>query len=282
MEPGQDDVPRSQAKEEDVMPKDLLTGQSQLVCSTPAFLISNGTWQQFQDQVKDNFNGEVQVLGNQLQWFIRQELPLAGIAAEELAIFPGAWDVQEVELPFGYPLVGLLDGGSDGATQQQVEIHDIWTTQEITGLDILNELFSSSGPSLAPGFLDVPQGTASISRYLDYEQVIAGRSRQFQVPQKDTSSLPVGSGCPKVLQVKVNDQTWGMGSPVASDRIFHVRAVRLYLDTQADGQPLAADKPNGVCGYFQCIPGSMQPMLTTVAEPNFLSYYTMLRRNLDV
>lgn len=262
------------------MPKDLLTGQSQLMCSTPPFLISNGTWQQFQDQVTDNWNGEVQILGNQLQFYIRQELPLSGIAAEELAVFPGAWDVQEIELPFGYPLLGIVDGANNGATQQQIEIHDIWTTQEISGLDILNELFSSSGASLAPGFLDVPQGSASISRYLDYEQVVAGRSRQFQVAGKDTQSLPIGIGCPKVLAVKINDQTWGMGSSVASDRIFHVRAIRMYIDTDGSGVPPSAG--GGTCGYYQVIPGSMQPMLTTVAEPDFLSYYTMLRRNLDV
>jgi hypothetical protein len=278
--PGQDDVPRSQAKEEDVMPKDLLTGQSQLMCSTPPFLISSGTWQQFQDQVRLNWNGDLQVVGNQLIFYIRQELALSGISAEELAVFPGAWDVQEIELPFGYPLLGIIDGASNGATQQQLEIHDVWTTQELTEVDILNELFSSSGPSLAPGFLDVPQGSASISRYLDYEQVIAGRSRQFQVAGKDTQSLPIGTGFPKVLAVKVNDQVWGMGSPVASDTIHHVRAIRMYIDTIADGSPVTPG--GGTGGYYQVIPGSMQPMLTTVAEPDFLSYYTMLRRNLDV
>ncbi len=262
------------------MPKELLTGQSQLMCSTPPFLISAGTWQQFQDQVKDNWNGEVQILGNQLQFYIRQELPLVGIAAEELAVFPGAWDVQEIELPFGYPLLGFTDGGTNGATQQQIEIHDIWSTQELSGVDILNELFSSSGPSLAPGFLDVPQGSASISRYLDYEQVVAGRSRIFQAVGKDTQSLPIGSAAAKVFAVKINDQTWGMGSAVASDRIFHVRAIRMYIDTTADGEPVTPG--GGTAGYYQVIPGSMQPMLTNVAEPDFLSYYTLLRRNLDV
>lgn len=259
------------------MPKDLLTGQSQLVCSTPPFLISFGTWQQFQDQVRDNWNGEIQIVGNQLQFYVRQELHLSGIAAEELAVFPGAWDVQEIELPFGYQLVGRIDNVQNGATQQQIEIHDIWTTQKISDLDILNELFSSSGPSLGPGFLDVPQGSTSISRYLDYEQVIAGRSRQFQQPGKDTGSTPLGSGCDKILAAKINDSTWGMGSAIASDRIFHVRAIRMYIDTDETGRPY-----NQGCGYYQVIPASMQPMLTTVAEPDFLSYYTMLRRNLDV
>lgn len=262
------------------MPKDLLTGPSQLMCSTPPVIISNGLWTQFNDMVKSNWNGGVQIVGNQLQFYFRQELSLEGINAEELAIFPGAWDVQEIELPFGYPLIGRVDGNENkGAVQQHIIVHDIWTTQEISNDNIMNELFSSSGPGLAPGFLDVPQGAGSISRYFDYEQVIAGRSREFVEPGKDTSSLGTS---PVVRYTKINDQTWGMGSPVASNTIHHIRAIRLYIDTGSSGLPAPAGTPTGYNGFYIGLPSSMQPMLTTVAEPDFLSYYTMLRRNLDV
>jgi len=257
---------------------DLLTGPSQLMCTTPPCLISFGTWQQFKDMVTDNWDGEYQVVGNQLQFYFRQEINLNGMSAEELAVFPAGWDVQEIELPFGYPLLGKVNGTANaGALQQHIIVHDIWTTQEISDTDIMNELFSSSGPSLGPGFLDVPQGSASLSRYLDYEQVIAGRSREFVEPGRDTNSLGAN---PIIRYSKINDQTWGMGSPVASDTIHHIRAVRLFLDTGASGNPPDAD--GAYKGYYFVLPGSMQPMMTQVADPDFLSYYTMLRRNLDV
>lgn len=256
------------------MPKDLLKGTRQLMCQTPNFLYTGNNFALLQDQVIEGWGGGIQLLSNQLEFYIRQEINLTGMSAEELAIFPGAWDVQEITLPYGRPLLGKVNGESNkGATQQQVEIHDIWTTQEIPEDKIFNELFSSSGGELGPGFLDVPQASASLANYLTTEQVIAGRSRVFQT-NRDTGNAGQTTDYVKDFAVKVMDQVWGSGEPVASDTIHHIRAVRFYTDSNGGYAPT----PDS----YMVIPASNQPMMIEVAEPEFLSYYTMLRRNLDV
>ena len=256
------------------MPKDLLTGTRQLMCQTPNFLYTGNNYDLLQQQVVEGWNGGISLNSTQLEFFIRQEISLGGISAEELAIFPGAWDVQEITLPYGRTLTGVVNGEANkGATQQQVEIHDIWTTQEIPGAKILSELFSTSGGELGPGFLDVPQGIASLANYFTTEQVIAGRSRVFQ-SNRDTSNGGQTSDFVKDFSVKIMDQVWGSGEPIASDVIHHVRAVRFFTDSDTGFDPTT--------GSYMVIPASNQPMMVEVAEPNFLSYYTMLRRNLDV
>lgn len=256
------------------MPKELLTGTRQMMCQTPNFLYTGQNFALLQDQVIEGWNGGIQLNSNQLEFYIRQEISLGGISAEELAVFPGAWDVQEITLPYGRPLLGKVNNEANkGATQQQVEIHDIWTTQEIPEDKIFSELFSTSGGELGPSFLDVPQGTASLANYLTTEQVIAGRSRVFQ-SNRDTGNAGQTADFVKDFAVKIMDQVWGSGEPIASDVIHHVRAVRFYTDSGASYTP----EP----GSYMVIPASNQPMMVEIAEPNFLSYYTMLRRNLDV
>ena len=138
----------------------------------------------------------------------------------------------------------------------------------------LRELFSSTN-AIGPAMVDVPQGTSASSRYLTFEQVIAARSRTF-LQNRDTVNAGTGENN-RNLGVAVMDNTWGSGEPVASDKLYHIRAVRFAIDTDDSSDP-----PTINAAFTQSIPASIQPMAIEIADVPFLGYMTTLRRSLDV
>tara|TARA_B100000029_G_scaffold204460_1_gene202399 strand:+ start:303 stop:1064 length:762 start_codon:yes stop_codon:yes gene_type:complete len=253
------------------MPKDLLTGPQNITVYTPPLYLSRGFSQAMFDMI-ESWNGGYQFDSIWFEYYIRNEIELSGIQAEELTCFPQGWSVQEIELPWNSSLLGKVQGDDHGPTRQIVEIHDIYSTQEITEAQIFNELFSSTN-EIGPAMVDVPQGASTPSRYLTFEQVIAARSRVF-MQNRETVNAALNEDYARNLGVVIHDMTWGSGEPFACEKLFHVRAVRFFIDTSAEDE---IDQD-----FVQSIPASIQPMAVQVADVPFLGYMTTLRRSLDV
>jgi len=241
---------------------------------TPAFYFGPTGFQlNMENQIK-NWNGGYQPEFQWYEFYIRNEIDLSGIAAEQLSIYIQGWDVQEAYLPWTGKLIGTVKGETEkGAVQQQVIIHDIFTTQEIAEQDIFSELFATTA-DLPPAMVDQLQTTPALGggeRYLNFEQVVAARSRQFQ-GNRDTGNE--SSDYPQYLNIKVFDQVWGSGEPIAGDKLYHIRAVRFYADTDSNADFLTT--------FFQVIPPAIIPFSVEVAELPFLAQMTNVRRSLDV
>lgn len=253
------------------MPKSMLTGPDNITVYTPAFYFGPTGFQLNMENQIENWNGDYQSAFQWYEFYIRNEIDLSGIAAEQLSIYVQGWDVQEAYLPWVTKLTGVVKGDSDqGGTQQQVIIHDIFTTEEIKGTDIFGELFSTTA-DLPPAMIDQLNAPGSITRYLNFEQVVCARSRQFQA-NRDTDNGAIVY--PQNLCVKVNDQVWGSGEPIAADKLYHIRAVRFFNDTDASGDFIST--------FFQVIPPAIIPLAVEVADLPFLAQMTNVRRSLDV
>jgi hypothetical protein len=256
------------------MPRDMLTGPQNITVYTPPLYLSQGFSQAMYDMIEDTWNGGYQFDSYWFEYYVRNEIDLSGIAAEELTIFPQGWSIQEIELPWNTDLTGQVRGDAGGPTNQIVEIHDIFSTQEIPEGRIFGDLFSSTN-NLGPSMVDVPQNSPQPSRYLTFEQVIAARSRTF-LQNRDTVNAGSGDNN-RDLGINVMDNTWGSGEPVASTKLFHIRAVRFSIDTDD-----SADPPTITSTFVQSIPASIQPMAIEISDVPFLGYMTTLRRSLDV
>jgi hypothetical protein len=117
--------------------------------------------------------------------------------------------------------------------------------------------------------------------YLDFEQVVAARSRVW-----GPSAAPLNyesKGAPPSLNPAVrqqfdplmHDNIWGSGEPIASLDLHHVRLFISNIDT-------AADEEIDINFTFCSMPPSNQPMRVEIVKPDFLSKMTMVRRSLDV
>ena len=229
-------------------------------------------------------------------WAERNKIELTGIAVEDKVAFPMGWSVQETHPPEGY-CYGLfhLDfqeeaGGGRPTVPNGLpwycEIHDIWSTVEISDYEL--GLFSGQGNNeqYGPAFMGNAQ-IPSQAMYKDFEQIIAARSRVW-----GPAAAPLGScggqngnapsGMPQIApEVRqqfdplMHDNIWGSGEPIASLDLHHVRLYITNIDTDTD-ESIGAD----FC--FCTMPPSLQPMRVEIIKPDFLSKMTMVRRSLDV
>jgi hypothetical protein len=248
----------------------MLEGPRSMMVYTKPYHWLSGFWAAATQQV-ESAGGATRQLGAYFMYYTRDRIDIGGLAANQLAVFPQGWSVQEIRPPLSTALEGKLEGGDNGPINQFVEIHDLWTTVELTRDDIFGKLFRNNyqfGPAM-----EGQDAAANDNRYLDFEQVIAARSRVWV---DDGSLLQKGAGSWPVFNFlrKVHDCQWGSGEPIGNDILYHVRAVRFYYDTDANGDP------TGNAQVF--IPASIQPMLTIVDKPKDIAYLAMKQRSLDV
>jgi len=220
-------------------------------------------------------------------WAERNKIELTGLAVEGEVAFPMGWSVQETNPPEGY-CYGLyhLDyvegppASIPNGLPWYCEIHDIWSTVALT--DDQLELFAgvTNNEQYGPSFMGNAQIPAQ-GMYLDFEQVIAGRSRVW-----GPSAAPLNydsRGSPPTISGNVrqqfdplmHDNIWGSGEPIASLDLHHVRLYISNIDTAADQE---IDNNFTFC----TMPPSIQPMVVEIVKPDFLSKMTMVRRSLDV
>lgn len=247
-----------------------LEGPRSMTVYTKPYHWLTGFWSSMTQQVIVD-GGNYRQLGAYFMYYTRDRIDIAGLAANQLAVFPQGWSIQEVRMPLTTALEGKVEGVENGPINNFMEIHDIWTTVELTEDDIFGKLFRQNfqfGPAMEGN-----DNAANDNRYLDFEQVIAARSRVWW---DDASLLQKGaSGWPTFQAMrKVHDCQWGSGEPIGNDIVYHVRAVRFYYDTDGNGDP------TGSAQVF--VPGSIQPMLTIVDKPKEIAYLAMKQRSLDV
>jgi len=237
---------------------------------TKPYWFTTGSFPAMTEQIK-NQSGNLSINPPYVKYYTRDRIDIAGLAAEKLAVFPQGWSVQEIKPPLATPLEGKVVGDDNGPTNQYMEMHDIWSTVEITEDEIFTMLFRQNG-QIGPSMEGWDSATQP-NRYLDFEQVIAARSRVWS---DDLSLINKGVGTWPVLNYlrKVHDCTWGSGEPIGNDIVYHIRAVRFYYDTDGSKDPV---------GNAQVwIPASIQPMLAIVDKPKEIAYLAMKQRSLDV
>ena len=215
-----------------------------------------------------------------------QHIDLAGIAVKDLIAFPVGWSVQEIEPPKGW-CQGEFNDVEQTGMPWYAEVHDLWTTRQITVAEFEALVGDASNNRYGPGMLGAGpiQQTSST---MDFEQVVAARSRVWS---PDLSNLFGYGSAGEVTKPNVNvrlqfghlvhDNVWGSGEPIASTYLYHTRIYITNLDAEAYSQP----PENGDVaqnGTFCTFPSSIQPMLAVLDEPNFITRMTYKRRSLDV
>jgi len=232
-------------------------------------------------------------LNGRFAWAERNKIELTGLAIEDEVAFPMGWSVQETHPPEGfcYGLFALDYAENTGGGRPTIpnglpwycEIHDIWSTVELTNAQL--DLFAgrANNEQYGPAMMGNAQITAQ-AMYLDFEQVIAARSRVWG-PSAAPFNYPPYGAPPTVPTLNPNvrqqfdplmhDNIWGSGEPIASLDLHHVRLYISNIDTDGD-----EEIGNDFC--FCTMPPSLQPMRVEVVKPDFLSKMTMVRRSLDV
>ena len=263
--------------------------QHSFLVKTKGWLLSHGTLADIEaraDYTTYTNNGRY-------AWAERNKIELTGLAIEDEVAFPMGWSVQETHPPKGY-CYGLfhLDYVEDTGGGRPIrpnglpwycEIHDIWSTVELTDVQLGNLAGRTSNEQYGPSFMGCAQVTSQ-AMYLDFEQVVAARSRVWgpSAAPLDYSNMTEATVVPNLnpavrqqFDPLMHDNTWGSGEPIASLDLHHVRLYISNIDTDAD-TTIGAD----FC--FCSMPPSNQPMVVDIIKPDFLSKMTMVRRSLDV
>jgi len=221
-------------------------------------------------------------------WAERTKIELTGIAANREVVFPMGWNVQELVPPEGYAYgtYNLDFAAGPPATIPNglpfyCEIHDIWSTVPLSDADLGLIVGATNNEQYGPAM----EGNAQITLqapYMDFEQVIAARSRVW-----GPSAAPLDystRGEPPIISSDVRQQfcplmhdcTWGSGEPIANLDFYHVRCYIAGIDT------MSGNVISNQTGTFCTMPSSIQPMAVQIAKPDFLSRMTMERRSKGV
>jgi len=220
-----------------------------------------------------------------LAWAEQQKIDLAGMAAKEVVPVPQGWSVQEMLPPKGY-CYGLYEREYvDPATSANdlpwwCEIHDFWTTRELTPAELQQIAGRSINERVGPAMNKYEEITASGGdaqpMFMDWEQVIACRSRTWApigVTAFDYARMTLDTAVRKQFVAKLHDNQWGSMEPIACLDLYHCRLYRTNIDTQAAGEVEVET------GTFCDMPPSLQPMRVDVVKPEFIAKVTLERRS---
>lgn len=260
-----------------------MTQQSFLI-KTKGWLLTSGTM----GTIISNSDWYRWCVDGSFAWAEQQKIELTGLAAKEAVPVPQGWGVQEMVPPRGY-CYGLFEMEYDGvgtATNNLpwwCEIHDFWTTRELTDGELRTiagvTINQRSGPAMEGYSGIVATGADAQAPFMDWEQVIACRSRTWAptatIPA-DYGKLTLADNLRKQFVAKLHDSQWGSMEPIGTLDIYHTRLIKTNIDTQAE------EDIEDETGTFCDIPPSIQPMLLEVVTPSFLERMTIERRSKGV
>ncbi len=218
-----------------------------------------------------------------------QQTDMTGIEVKREVCFPQGWSIQEASIPFGY-----LNPAQSYATEsepttllpgvnQQAICFDIWSTKKLREGDFNQIVMANDGhgyTTVFPGFLSLlDNGTLTRDPYWDQEQVIAARSRFWNVSADISRELLTANAAVRKIPMNlIHDLSWGLMEPMAVSILHHARIWKLAIPST--GAPNTRFQPD--TDWFYTLPASNQPMLTLAEEPDFVSRMTMERRSRDV
>ena len=254
-----------------------------LLVKTKGWLLSAGTI----EAVEARADYSTYTQNGRFAWAERNKIELTGLAIENEVAFPMGWSVQETHPPAGY-CYGLyhldyVEGPPatiPNGLPWYCEIHDIWSSVELTDINLGDFMGRISNEQFGPSFM----GNANVpsqAMYLDFEQVVAARSRLWgpaaaPLDYDARGKVPsINANVRKQFDPIMHDNIWGSGEPIASLDLHHVRIYITNIDTGAD-----SEIDHEFC--FCSMPPSIQPMVVEIVKPDFLSKMTMVRRSLDV
>ena len=239
-------------------------------------------------------------------WAERNKTELTGVAVDEEVLIPGAWSIQEIVPPEGWCIGAFKNDptmvGGEIASWDALnglpwycEIHDIFSTVEMTDDELGFVAGRMNNEQYGPSMLGNAQITLQ-DMYLDFEQVIAARSRvwfpsSYLFDYGRSQQPPEFSLSPYVRQqfaAKVHDNQWGSAEPIASLDLYHVRIFITNVDRDSAGF-LSGDPASPITiagtpgsGWFCTMPSANMPMMAIRTKPEFLARMTMERRSKGV
>ena len=260
-------------------------------------------------QVIEDADWSAWTANQRFAWAEQQKIELTGIAKDQKTVFPLAWSVQEMTMPdgfcfgmnnglLGYDTTTMLPNGT-GGMPWYCEVHDFWTSRKLTDDDLAKIAGAFTlNYQWGPG-MDGWKG-ATTPPFMDYEQIIAARSRIWgpssnqldyfglypnarPLPQEDPAAQTgaiISEHVRRNFNVKMHDCQWGSGEPIGTIDVYHTRLMITSLDTSAMAT-IASGSIDWEPTYVQ-IPPSIQPMLVTVEKPGFLERMTIERRSKGV
>lgn len=238
-------------------------------------------------EVMANCHFHTWTANHRFAWVEYNKTELTGLAVEKEVAIPQGWSIQETQSPDGY-CAGIFDPGGAPETgmMQYIEIHDVWCTQEMTDEMLGTFVGQNTNALVAPSFLpyNYTSGTYPSTPqeppYLDWEQVVAARSRMWTPYASQAGAknmlVPVNATVRREFLSKLHDNQWGSGDAIASLDLHHYRIMIINIDQTTPGE-IVPDS-----GWYANIPPSNQPMMASVVKPDFLTRMTMERRSKGV
>lgn len=259
-----------------------MTQQSFLI-KTKGWLLSAGTLLPLQGQADWN----EWTADGRFAWAEQQKIELTGLAKKEMVPVPQGWAVQEMVPPRGY-CFGLYhreytEDVKPNNLPWNCEIHDFWTTRELTDEELSTIAGEAINQRSGPGMEGYAFTTASSGNaqppFMDWEQIVAARSRTWAPTTTNPAGygIHVGSGPDPAVQkqfvAKLHDNQWGSMEPIACLDLYHCRLMISNIDTQS------VDSIESETSTFCDIPPSIQPMIVDVIKPEFIERVTYERRS---
>lgn len=261
-----------------------MTQQSFLI-KTKGWLLTKGTY----GALRDTADWVDWTADGRLAWAEQQKIELTGLAKKKVVPIPQGWAVQEMLPPRGF-CFGLYhreytEVVKPNGLAWNCEIHDFWTTRELTDAELQTIAGSTVNQRSGPGmegyaFTEVLSGSGDAQApFMDWEQIIAARSRTF-APTSPVVALVAGPtgmevdpAARKTYVAKLHDNQWGSMEPIACLDLYHCRLMISNIDTES--VEVIEDETSTFCD----IPPSIQPMIVDVVKPNFITRLTYERRS---
>lgn len=258
-----------------------MTLQSFLI-KTKGWLLTSGTY----DVIRANADWYDWCPDGTFAWAEQQKIELTGLAVKEVTPIPQGWAVQEMLPPRGY-CFGLYNTEFDPQNPPVsnnlpwwCEIHDFWTTTELTAAELQTiagaTVNQRSGPGMEGYSGIVATGGDAQAPYEDWEQVIACRSRTWAPTATapfDYGRLTLNAATRKQFVAKIHDNQWGSLEAIGTIDLYHTRLIKTNIDTQS------AEVIEIETGTFCDISPSIQPMIVEILKPAFIERMTMERRS---
>lgn len=267
-------------------------------------MIKTAGWQ-INETVFNEFRVSVDLYGSttdgRLYFAERNDVDLAGFQIRDKTLDPRQMIVQESYAPRTYGIRAYQNTDKTGQFPN-IEIHDIFSTLRLSDNTI--DLYVGSATNAATdtnNYFGLPvsmrptegigntdqtnlSGDLKDSDFRDTEQIVAARSRRWEIDVDSATLGSIGTGMDaQVRNVPMRqsfDSQWGSGDTIASDYLYHTRIVMCTIDRTNAYNDLPEVKSG--TGWFMGIPPSIQYLTVDITDPDFITQMTQTRRSRSI